>query len=231
MGVQGFSPLDRFDLMSPLVDPPPVDADVSTTPDEATATPAAAPPSTGALPDRDAVMAKLAAAPADDATPTDEDVLKKHIEFFDRNHDGKIEPDEVKKAMAELGLSPAAAGVLTKIVFAGPTDVKQIEATRHADTGAFSTDGRFDEQKFDAWFDKTDRDGSGTLSRWELLRGSFLLADGAKSFFLSVCELQPMYSVLAKHGPLTKDAVRDFFTGKFLDKIAAQRTDGPPANG
>jgi hypothetical protein len=202
-------------------------------PSEAPADPVAVPSPSDSATSRDQVLSALTAqAPAE----ADDDVLHKHLAFFDVDGTGVLTVPGVAKAMEELlGLPsavaiPAAAATLAAL----PTNrVDELETVmRHNDTGSFTKDGKFDEAGFDEWFAKTDTSGKGSLSQLDLLRASVEMSKTLRDFTLSVRELQPLYLVL-KHqgevgpdGRVSKEALRDFFSGALFDRIAARRAAG-----
>jgi hypothetical protein len=177
------------------------------------------------------VLAQLARAGSAPAAP-ERTALERHMDFFDVNKDRRLDPGEVFQAIRELGFSRALAAIGTAFVFSvmPSRNVDELAKTvRHKDSGTFrAADGSFDEARFRAWFEATDKDGSGTLTRSELLHATLAISDAPLNVFLSTIELQPMYTVLAKQGPVTKEAVRDFFTGAFFDKLAAKRDGARP---
>jgi len=157
---------------------------------------------------------------------SNDDALNIHVEFFDRNRDGQITRQEIQKALRELGFSRlVAAAVAPALALGLPGDVDAARALRHDDSGAFDRDGRFDEGAFVDWWERSDTDGSGDLSRWELLLGSVRLADDPVSLVASVGEFQLLHLLLAEDGRLNRLAVEGFLSGALFRKIIDQREE------
>jgi hypothetical protein len=156
------------------------------------------------------------------------DALDVHVVYFDRNRDGTFTRAEIQKALEELGFSRLTAAVVAPVLaLALPADVAAARRIRHADSGSFDRDGRFDDTAFEDWFRRTDRDGDGGLGRWELLVGSWRLADSPTALVASVGELQLVYTLLAEDGGLTRQAIREFLDGELFRRIMAERAAGP----
>ncbi|HHO53497.1 MAG TPA: hypothetical protein ENK18_22150 [Deltaproteobacteria bacterium] len=160
--------------------------------------------------------------PRDRADPSE--ALETHITFFDVDRDGEITRDEIHQGLEELGFSPLVATVLAPVLaIALPRRVEDLLEVRHDDTGAFTSDGAFDEDAFEAWWRRTDRDGDGRLSRWELLCGSVALADDPISLGASVGELQLLHHLLAEDGGLSRASVLRFLDGSWFAELIARR--------
>ena len=150
--------------------------------------------------------------------------LGRHIELFDVDGDGRITSAEIHQVMLEMGFSKLTTAVVAPVLaIALPSKVDDLLRVRHADSASFSKDGRFDDAAFERWFTAADDDGSGGLTRFELMKSSLSLADGPISFIASTAEFQLMYTVVARDGQAPKEALRDFFSGAFVDKILARR--------
>ena len=76
-----------------------------------------------------------------DPTPTE---LDQHVVFFDVDGDGRIEPEEIRQALTELGFSRWMVTVLTPVLALLPREVGEVRDLRHDDSGAFDVDGAFD---------------------------------------------------------------------------------------
>ena len=190
--------------------------------------PPAAPGTGAALSEtRLSMLAKMQSASAPDRVSE----LEKHIAFFDRDGDGTLTFDDVKASFQDLGYGRAESYLAAHLFFDPlPThdvhEIAKLSEARHPDSGAFKKDGTFDEAAFEKWFAQTDADGDGQVSRHELLVGTLRLTDSAKTFISSYVELQLMYTTLEAPGSIAESAVRDFFTGDFMAKIAAKRGQG-----
>ena len=158
--------------------------------------------------------------------PTDDTALNTHIVFFDVDGDGTLTRAEIQTALGELGFSPLTSRVLAPVLaIALPSEVSALREVRHDDTGAFDRDGHWHEPTFDAWWQSTDRDGDGSLTRWELLLGSVELANDPTSLVASVAEFQLLYSLLAEDGGLTRSAVVAFLNGELFKSLIAKRSE------
>ncbi|XP_038697475.1 probable peroxygenase 4 [Tripterygium wilfordii] len=117
--------------------------------------------------------------------PSDENVLQKHVAFFDRNHDGLIYPWETFEGFRAIGcgvgLSTAASifinlalshktrpGKFPSPLF--PIEVKNIQRGKHgSDTGVYDSEGRFVPLKFEEIFRKHAHTHPGALTSDELM--------------------------------------------------------------
>ncbi|MFT4622528.1 MAG: hypothetical protein ACI8PZ_001184 [Myxococcota bacterium] len=150
--------------------------------------------------------------------------LNTHVVFFDVNGDGIITRAEIRQALVELGFSSLLSSVLAPLLsLALPSDVAEVVEVRHDDTGALDETGGFDADAFDDWWKRTDTDGSGGLTRWELLVGSHRLAGDPSSFVASVAELQLVYHLLAEDGSLSRPAIEGFLNGDLFRELIAAR--------
>lgn len=171
-----------------------------------------------------------AGGPAPSEPSAGADALGRHIRFFDIDGDEHITVAEIQEGMLEMGFSRLTAAVVAPILGALlPSRVNDLARVRHPDSGAFTKDGRFDEAAFERWFNAADDDGSGGLTRFELMKSSLSLADNPFTFLASSAEFQLMYTIVARDGQASKEALRDFFSGAFLDKIVARRKAASPA--
>jgi hypothetical protein len=175
------------------------------------------PPGDAATPAPTSTAQAAGAPPADGA-------LDRHIRFFDIDGDGRITVAEIHEGMLEMGFSKLTATVVAPVLGAAlPAKVSDIAQVRHPDSASFTSGGRFDDAAFERWFAATDTDGSGGLTRFELLKSTLALADGPMTFLASTGEFQLMYTIVARDGQAPKEALRDFFSGAFFDKIIAKR--------
>jgi len=133
-----------------------------------------------------ATKAATAAAPASSAqaqtTSTPRTTLQKHIDFFDRNHDGQITMSETYEGLRALHLSRAKAslaaaaingtlGPATSTHWWDPTtiDTSRINLAKHgSDTGIIDANGQFVQAKFDEMFNRFDVDHDGVLNDSEI---------------------------------------------------------------
>jgi hypothetical protein len=214
-GVNAASPLD------PSLAPDDVSLDSAPAPAASTAGNSAA----SGLPDRSTVLSNLGTLPPDEP---DDNALRNHIAFFAAPGSDELTLDSVKQGLVQLGFSTGEAAIGAHVFFDPlPThnvdEIVNLSEARHPDSGSFQKDGKFDEAAFQKWFGATDTDHDGQLSRLELMRGTLKLTDGPKTFISSMVELQGMFSVLSKQGPVDEQTVHDFFTGDFMAKLRAER--------
>ena len=160
----------------------------------------------------------------DDPPDPGDNALATHVSFFDVDADGTITRSEIHRALRELGFSTLVATVVAPVLaIALPNRVDDVVTVRHDDTGSFTRDGQFDEAAFAAWWERTDRDGDGRLSRWELLCSSLALADDPVSAVASVGEFQLVHLLLAEDGGLRRPAVQGFLDGRLFADLMARR--------
>lgn len=156
-----------------------------------------------------------------------DNALDAHVVFFDRNRDGVMTREEIRIALEELGFSRLLSRVLAPVLsLTLPNDVDVVRVLRHDDTGSFDREGNFDEDAFAEWFERTDKDGSGDLSRWELLVASKKMTDDPISLVASVAELQLMHRLLAEDGGLSRSAILRFMNGDLFRELMAEREAG-----
>jgi hypothetical protein len=155
----------------------------------------------------------------------DDSALDAHIVFFDVDGDGSLTRPEIHRALRELGFSHLAAVVLAPLLSAAlPKSVDALSGVRHDDSGTFTSDGKFDEDAFEAWWHATDSNASKTVTRWELLCSSLRITDDASSLVASIGEFQLVYSLLAENGGLSRKAIEDFLNGDLFRRLMAQRS-------
>ncbi|XP_058184295.1 probable peroxygenase 4 isoform X1 [Rhododendron vialii] len=115
---------------------------------------------------------------------TDQNVLKKHVAFFDRNKDGVIYPWETFQGFRAIGcgllLSSFAAifinvGLSRKtrpgksISLSFPIEVNNIHKSKHgSDSGVYDSEGRFVPSKFEEIFNKHAHTNANALTSEEL---------------------------------------------------------------
>lgn len=124
-------------------------------------------------------------------TRRDETVLQKHVDFFDRNHDGYITPWETYQGFRALGFNVVFSFVAILVIHGGfaypsqtswipdPTltiDIKRIHQCKHgSDSQTYDTEGRFVPEMFESIFSKYDTGNKGALTYselWNMMRGN-----------------------------------------------------------
>ncbi|KAE9605305.1 hypothetical protein Lal_00025353 [Lupinus albus] len=168
----------------------------------------------------------------------DQNILQKHVAFFDRNHDGIIYPSETFQGFRAIGcgilLSTVAAifinsslsqktrpGKFPSILL--PIEVKNIQRGKHgSDTGVYDTEGRFVPSKFEELFRMHARKYSNALTSDELrdmLKANRVSKD-YNGWLASYVEWKILY-VLAKdkNGLLTKETIRAVYDGSLFEQM------------
>jgi peroxygenase len=122
-------------------------------------------------------------------------VLQQHCDFFDRDHDGVLWPQDTFTGFHRLGFGIILSWVAVLVIhgnFSYPTVsgwlpdpffrvfLKNIHKDKHgSDTGTYDTEGRFIPQRFEDIFSKY-ADGRDYLTIWDLsnvLKGQRCIAD------------------------------------------------------
>ncbi|OIW21809.1 hypothetical protein TanjilG_11544 [Lupinus angustifolius] len=174
----------------------------------------------------------------------DENVLQKHVAFFDRNHDGVIYPSETFQGFRAIGcgilLSTVAAifinsglsqktrpGKFPSILF--PIEVKNIQRSKHgSDTGVYDTEGRFVPSKFEELFNKHARKHSNALTSDELtemLKANRVPKD-YNGWLASYVEWKILYTLAKeKDGLLTKETVRAVYDGSLFEQMEKKHSE------
>ncbi|CAL5206706.1 unnamed protein product [Lathyrus oleraceus] len=167
-----------------------------------------------------------------------ENVLQKHAAFFDVNKDGLIYPWETFRAMREIGsgvlLSTAAAvfinvglsqstrpGKFPSLLF--PIEVKNIQLGKHgSDSGAYDSEGRFVESKFEEIFMKHAHTHPNALTRDELdeLIKANREPKDIKGRIGGCVEWKILYKLAKdKNGLLQKETVRGVYDGTLFEVL------------
>ncbi|EOY01080.1 Caleosin-related family protein [Theobroma cacao] len=173
--------------------------------------------------------------------PTDQNVLQKHVAFFDRNHDGLIYPWETFEGFRAIGagyMLSIASAILINIALsrktrAGkfsllfPIEVKNIHMAKHgSDSGVYDSEGRFVPLKFEEIFSKFARTHSNALTSDELK--AMLKANREpqdyKGWIGSWTEWRTLYSLCKdKHGLLRKETIRAVYDGSLFEHMERER--------
>ncbi|KAG5532099.1 hypothetical protein RHGRI_026646 [Rhododendron griersonianum] len=173
---------------------------------------------------------------------TDQNVLKKHVAFFDRNKDGVIYPWETFQGFRAIGcgllLSSFAAifinvGLSRKtrpgksISLSFPIEVNNIHKSKHgSDSGVYDSEGRFVPSKFEEIFNKHAHTNANALTSEELQ--SMLKANRVPKDFggwvASFVEWKILYILCKdKKGLLQKDTVRAVYDGSLFEQMAKEK--------
>ncbi|CAK9172260.1 unnamed protein product [Ilex paraguariensis] len=173
---------------------------------------------------------------------TDQNVLQKHVMFFDRNNDGIVYPWETFRGFRAIGcgilLSTTAAifinvglsrktrpGKFPSLLF--PIEVKNIHKAKHgSDSGVYDTEGRFVPSKFEEIFSKHAHTNSNFLTSDELmamLKANRVPKDFA-GWLASYTEWKILYILCKdKNGLLHKDTIRGVYDGSLFEKMAKEK--------
>ncbi|KFK41485.1 hypothetical protein AALP_AA2G136700 [Arabis alpina] len=171
----------------------------------------------------------------------EENFLKKHVAFFDRNKDGIIYPSETFEGLRAIGcgyLVSTFASLFINIGFSSrsrpgkgfswslPIDVKNVHLARHgSDSGAYDHQGRFVPSKFEeifANYAKTHPDALTNEELKQLLNAKKEPNDriGALSAYFEWKLLQHLCQ--DKNGLLQKDTVRGVYDGTLFEQMEKQ---------
>ncbi|XVE74654.1 hypothetical protein DITRI_Ditri12bG0034600 [Diplodiscus trichospermus] len=174
--------------------------------------------------------------------PTDQNVLQKHVAFFDRNHDGLVYPWETFEGFRAIGagylLSMAGAffinlalsrktrpGKYPSLLF--PIEVKNIHMAKHgSDSGVYDSEGRFVPSKFEEIFSRFARSNTNALTSDELM--AMLQANREpqdyRGWIASWTEWMTLYNLCKdNHGLLRKETVRGVYDGSLFEHMEKER--------
>jgi len=130
-------------------------------------------------------------------TPTNATVLQQHVQFWDRDGDGVIWPNDTYVGFKRLGFNPlicvlAVPAIHTLAIFTQPGwkinpllpfYIKRAHRAKHgSDSEVYDTEGRFVPQKFEEIFTKFDKGNKGGLS-WEDINKMTRANQNAGDFF------------------------------------------------
>ncbi|GAB2279952.1 Probable peroxygenase 4 [Dionaea muscipula] len=171
-----------------------------------------------------------------------DNVLAKHVEFFDKNKDGIVYPWETFKGFRAIGCGIALSSAAAVIINAGlssktrpgkgfsirfPIEIKNIALAKHgSDTGVYDPQGRFVPSKFEEIFSKhahTYRDALTGEELKEMLKANRVPKDYA-GWFAAYIEWRVLYDLgKDKKGLLHKDTVRGVYDGSLFEKLENER--------
>lgn len=170
--------------------------------------------------------------------PSNENVLQKHVAFFDRNHDGIVYPWETFQGFRAIGcgipLSTGAAlfinmglssktrpGKFPSLLF--PIEIKNIHKSKHgSDSGVYDSEGRFVPSKFEEIFTKHARTQPNALTSDELM-GMLKANREPKDYggwVAAYSEWKILYVLCKdKNGLLRKDTVKAVYDGSLFEHM------------
>ncbi|KAE8716143.1 putative peroxygenase 5 [Hibiscus syriacus] len=175
-----------------------------------------------------------------------ENVLQKHVAFFDRNHDGLVYPWETFAGFRAIGAGyllslissffinfalsrktrPDKPLSLGSLMF--PIEIKNIQFAKHgSDSGVYDTEGRFVPSKFEQIFTKFAITHTDALTSDEL--SAMLKANREphdyKGWVASWTEWKTLY-LLCKddQGLLRKETIRAVYDGSLFEQMERERS-------
>ncbi|KAK8659463.1 hypothetical protein V6N13_029664 [Hibiscus sabdariffa] len=175
-----------------------------------------------------------------------ENVLQKHVAFFDRNHDGLVYPWETFAGFRAIGAGyllslvssffinvalsrktrPGKPLSLDSLTF--PIEVKNIQFAKHgSDSGVYDTEGRFVPSKFERIFNEFARTHPDALTSDEL--SAMLKANREpkdyKGWVGSWTEWKTLYFLCKdKQGLLRKETIRAVYDGSLFEQMERERS-------
>ncbi|KAJ0495074.1 putative plant seed peroxygenase [Helianthus annuus] len=186
----------------------------------------------------------MAEEPVSEVINNDQNVLQKHVEFFDRNNDGVIYPWETFQGFRAIGcgiLLSSFAAVFINVGLSGktrpgkrypnllfPIHIANIKMAKHgSDSGVYDAHGRFVPSKFEEIFHKYARTNSEALTTDELdefLKGNREPKDYG-GWIGGLSEWKILYYLAKdKTGLLKKDTIKAVYDGSLFEKMAAETT-------
>ncbi|KAL2545912.1 putative peroxygenase 4 [Forsythia ovata] len=179
----------------------------------------------------------------------EQNVLQKHVIFFDRNKDGIIYPSETFKGFRAIGsgiLLSSAAAVFINVAFSRktrpgksfslhfPIEVKNIQMAKHgSDSGVYDIEGRFVASKFEEIFAKHAHTHPNALTSNELK--TFIKSNRENKdyggWLAGYVEWKILYFLCKdKNGLLQKDTIRAAYDGSLFDLMEKEKSSKKHAN-
>ncbi|XP_059649697.1 probable peroxygenase 4 [Cornus florida] len=178
-----------------------------------------------------------------------ENVLQKHVAFFDRDKDGIIYPWETFQGFRAIGcgyfLSSFAAifinaglsgktrpGKFPSLLF--PIEIKNIQRAKHgSDSGVYDSEGRFVPSKFNEIFNKHAHTNENTLTSDELM-GLLKANRDPKDYggwLASYTEWKILYVLCKdKYGLLHRETIRAVYDGSLFEQMAKEKASAGKQN-
>ncbi|KAL7604782.1 hypothetical protein Lser_V15G14944 [Lactuca serriola] len=178
-----------------------------------------------------------------EAIESDQNVLQKHVAFFDRNNDGVIYPWETFQGFRAIGsgiLLSSVAALFINMGLSGktrpgkkfpnllfPIEIKNIHLAKHgSDSGVYDTHGRFVPSKFEEIFHKYAHTNSDALTSDELdkfIKGNREPKDYA-GWIGGLSEWKILYFLgKDKDGLLRKETIKAVYDGSLFEKMAMEK--------
>ncbi|XP_044494548.1 probable peroxygenase 5 [Mangifera indica] len=181
-------------------------------------------------------------AEVEEYVPAEQDVLQRHVSFFDRNHDGIIYPSETVEGMKAIGINPFSAQSSAALIHMAispkttesklpdvklPIVVKNIAKGKHgSDSGTYDAQGRFVPAKFEEIFSKHAHAHDDSLTSDELMEmlKTNRQPNDFKGRVASFAEWKLLYDLSKdKDGLLHKDTVRAIYDGSLFYQLEKGR--------
>ncbi|KAL3635950.1 putative peroxygenase 4 [Castilleja foliolosa] len=169
-------------------------------------------------------------------------ILKKHVMFFDRNHDGVIYPSETFEGFRAIGcgvLLSSVAAVFINLGLSGktrpgkhfsihfPIEVENIKLAKHgSDSGVYDKEGRFVSSKFEEIFAKHAQTHPGALTSNELknLLKSNREQKDYGGWLAAFTEWKILYHLCKdENGLLHKDVIRAAYDGSLFERMEKEK--------
>ncbi|KAK4264072.1 hypothetical protein QN277_029411 [Acacia crassicarpa] len=176
--------------------------------------------------------------------PLDQNVLQKHVAFFDRNHDGLVYPWETFQGFRAIGsglLLSFAGGFLINVALSRktrpgkcpsllfPIEVKNIQMAKHgSDSGVYDTEGRFVPSKFEEIFKKHAKTHPDALTYDELkeMMKANREPKDYKGWVAGYTEWKILYDLCKdKDGLLHKETIRSVYDGSLFQRMEKQHSE------
>ncbi|OVA11199.1 Caleosin [Macleaya cordata] len=168
----------------------------------------------------------------------DQNVLQKHVTFFDRNKDGVIYPWETFQGFRAIGCGVALSSVSALFINMGlscktrpgkfpsllfPIEIRNITRGKHtSDSGVYDTEGRFVPAKFEEIFHKHSHTNANALTSDELsgmLKANRVPKDYG-GWLASWTEWKILYLLCKdKNGLLQKETIRAVYDGSLFEQM------------
>ncbi|KAK9667963.1 hypothetical protein RND81_13G024200 [Saponaria officinalis] len=173
-----------------------------------------------------------------------ENVLAKHVAFFDMNQDGVVYPWETFQGFRAIGCGLVLSIVAGLVINMGlshktrpgkfpsllfPIEIKNIAKAKHgSDSGVYDSEGRFVPSKFEAIFNKHAHTHANALTGKELdeMLKSNRQPKDYRGWFASYIEWKIFYNLCKNdNGLLDRDIVRGVYDGSLFEKLKMQRKE------
>ncbi|KAM7254700.1 hypothetical protein ACFE04_019941 [Oxalis oulophora] len=182
--------------------------------------------------------------------PTNENLLQKHVAFFDRNQDGLVYPWETYQGFRAIGcgimLSFASAFLINislsrktrpgkSFSLQFPIEVKNIQMAKHgSDSGVYDSEGRFVPSQFEEVFKKHARTNGNALTSDELMEMLKARREPKdyNGWLAAYSEWKVLYVLCKdKNGLLQKDTIRGVYDGSLFERLEKERLSNKKEQG